>query len=30
LLDFRGGNVTDITDFRYARYIMDGADTVVL
>jgi len=30
LLDFSAGHVTDIMDFRYARYIMDGAETVVL
>jgi len=30
LLDFSAGHVTDITDFRYARYVMDGAETVVL
>ena len=30
LLDFSAGAVTDITDFRYARYVMDGAEVLVL
>ena len=30
LIDFSAGHVTEITDFRYARYVMDGAETVVL
>jgi RNA polymerase sigma-70 factor (ECF subfamily) len=30
LLDFHADRVTDITDFRYARYVMDGAEMVVL
>jgi RNA polymerase sigma-70 factor (ECF subfamily) len=30
LLDFGGDRVTDITDFRYARYVMDGAEMVML
>ena len=30
LLDLGTGAVTAITDFRYARYVMDGAETVVL
>jgi RNA polymerase sigma-70 factor, ECF subfamily len=30
LIDFRADHVATITDFRYARYVMDGAETVVL
>jgi RNA polymerase sigma-70 factor (ECF subfamily) len=30
LLDFGGDGVTDIVDFRYARYIVDGAEMVAL
>ncbi len=30
LLDFSAGRVATIMDFRYARYVMDGAETVVL
>ncbi len=30
LLDFTADHVTTITDFRFARYVMDGAETVRL
>jgi hypothetical protein len=30
LLDLSADHVASITDFRYARYVMDGAETVVL
>ena len=30
LIDFSAGHVANIMDFRYARYVMDGAETVVL
>jgi len=30
LLDFTADHVTTITDFRFARYVMDGAETVWL
>jgi RNA polymerase sigma-70 factor, ECF subfamily len=30
LLDFTADHVATITDFRFARYVMDGAETVVL
>ena len=30
LIDFSAGQVANIMDFRYARYVMDGADAVVL
>jgi RNA polymerase sigma-70 factor, ECF subfamily len=30
LIDFSAGHVASIMDFRYARYVMDGAEAVVL
>ena len=30
LVDFTADHVVSITDFRFARYVMDGAETVVL
>jgi RNA polymerase sigma-70 factor, ECF subfamily len=30
LIDFSAGHVVTIMDFRYARYVMDGAEAVVL